>query len=355
MFGVNFYTLAEMSEIPEIRMFSYITTWINLHRIGMAMSHHLLKHPEVKKLLKKRRTTHYDVVLLDVFANDAMLGIANHFRAPVVAFATFGVSKWTNDMIGQPTPLSYVPNALTSFGNDMSLWQRYTNIALFIFESFYTDWLHLPVQSVFYEETFLYKKPTLLELRRNVSAVLLNTHYTVTGIIRPYLPNMIEVGGLHIRKERNALPRDLQDILDNSQRDVLYFSLGSNLPSSELPLNVIAALVYTFNRLPFLVLFKWEMEEQLQFPDNVITRSWFPQQAVLGHPKVKYFITHGGMLSLTEAVYFAVPIIGIPVYGDQFSNVESAVRNGFAVHLDLYNITRESFEWACYELIRNPK
>ena len=34
-------------------------------------------------------------------------------------------------------------------------------------------------------------------------------------------------------------------------------------------------------------------------------------------PRLKAFITHGGMNSILEALYFGVPLITLPVFGDQ--------------------------------------
>lgn len=36
------------------------------------------------------------------------------------------------------------------------------------------------------------------------------------------------------------------------------------------------------------------------------------------------FITHGGQNSLMQAVYHAVPVLAIPLFGDQFDNLVRA-------------------------------
>jgi hypothetical protein len=60
------------------------------------------------------------------------------------------------------------------------------------------------------------------------------------------------------------------------------------------------------------------------------------------HPKVKLFMTHGGLLSTQEAIYTGVPIVGIPIFGDQRMNVLRAVKGGYGVMLSIKNITRSS-------------
>ncbi|KAG5670631.1 hypothetical protein PVAND_000879 [Polypedilum vanderplanki] len=55
-------------------------------------------------------------------------------------------------------------------------------------------------------------------------------------------------------------------------------------------------------------------------PDNVMISSWLPQRDILAHPNVKAYICHGGLLGTTEAVYEGVPVLGIPIFGDQKTN-----------------------------------
>lgn len=52
------------------------------------------------------------------------------------------------------------------------------------------------------------------------------------------------------------------------------------------------------------------------------------------HPNTKLFITHGGLLSLIEAIHFGVPMITVPHGGDQYSNAEVAVKKGVAIRLE---------------------
>lgn len=54
-------------------------------------------------------------------------------------------------------------------------------------------------------------------------------------------------------------------------------------------------------------------------PKNVHIHSWLPQNDILANPKTKLFITHSGLLSTQEATSYGVPMIGMPVFADQFS------------------------------------
>lgn len=56
-------------------------------------------------------------------------------------------------------------------------------------------------------------------------------------------------------------------------------------------------------------------------------------------------------MSILEAVNANVPIIGIPIYGDQYFNVAQAEKNGLGVRLDFGNLTAESITEAIDEVL----
>lgn len=109
-----------------------------------------------------------------------------------------------------------------------------------------------------------------------------------------------------------------------------------------------------FSQLPQKVLMKCDWEN-ITIPQNVKVEKWLPQQDLLRHPNIKLFVTQGGLQSLQEAITNGVPIVGIPFFGDQYSNVFRSVKKGFAVRLNKDDITEESFKGAVLEVLNNPK
>lgn len=76
---------------------------------------------------------------------------------------------------------------------------------------------------------------------------------------------------------------------------------------------------------------------------------------ILAHPNLKLFITHGGLLSTTEAVFHGVPMVGMPVFGDQQANMVHAVINGYAIQVPFFEFTEETLSDAIKEILNNPK
>ena len=88
-------------------------------------------------------------------------------------------------------------------------------------------------------------------------------------------------------------------------------------------------------------------------PDNVMLKKWLPQQAILAHPKLKLFVTHGGQSSCQEALCHQKPIVAIPVFGDQPSNAFEAEQKGYGKIIPLAEMNSEKLLEAINEILNN--
>lgn len=236
----------------------------------------------------------------------------------------------------------------------MSLGQRIGNLAYLTFERLFLDFYYLPQQEKIYRKYFPHLTRTMYDVRKNTALVLLNSHVSLS-FPRPYVPNQIEVGGMHINRKRTPLPQDIEKFINESKHGVVYFSMGSNIKSANLPLETRQEVMKALKSLKQRVLWKFENPELEGKPDNVYISDWFPQDDILAHDNVKLFITHGGLLSTTESIYHGKPFVGIPIFGDQFLNMAKAEANGYGIMLNYNNLTYESLKGAVDAMITNPK
>lgn len=73
------------------------------------------------------------------------------------------------------------------------------------------------------------------------------------------------------------------------------------------------------------------------------------------HKNIRAFITHGGVFSTQEAIYCAVPMIGIPLFGDQHVNIKNYVKKNVAISLDsIADITEEKLTSAINTILKDP-
>jgi hypothetical protein len=80
----------------------------DVYGMGITISNFTLNHPKTKAFLEVDHD--FDVIILEIFLDEPLLGFAERFNAPIIGFSTFGASKWTTDLVGSPSPLSYVPH-----------------------------------------------------------------------------------------------------------------------------------------------------------------------------------------------------------------------------------------------------
>jgi len=57
------------------------------------------------------------------------------------------------------------------------------------------------------------------------------------------------------------------------------------------------------------------------------------RNAALDHFNIRLFITHGGVLSIQEAIHRGVPVLGIPIFGDQSLNMNKDVTAGYGLSI----------------------
>lgn len=102
-----------------------------------------LRHPRMKNLLASGS---FDLVIVELFVTEALLGLGQHFGAPVIAVATVGASQWTNSLVSNPSPLSYVPHVFSAYSSKMKILDRMMNIFLETYESFMLKVFHISGQ-----------------------------------------------------------------------------------------------------------------------------------------------------------------------------------------------------------------
>ncbi|XP_063243051.1 UDP-glycosyltransferase UGT5-like [Bacillus rossius redtenbacheri] len=320
--------------------------------VGNTMTELTLKSPNVQKLLKSNEN--FDLIIAETFYCEGLLGLSQKFSVPFVGVSTFSGTENIKDIVGDPFPYSYVPSPFITFNDHMTFFQRLQNtITNFLIKNGH-NYYFIPAQDAIMRK-YLTDIPNLSKLRDivyNASLLLLNTHFS-HGFSRPKVPNLIEVGGMHIKPPKQ-LPKDIQEFLDGAEDGAVYFSMGSNLKSADMSIPKREAFLRAFAKIKQRVL--WKFEENLpDKPKNVKISKWFPQSDILGHPNIRVFMTHGGLLSSQESMYNAVPLVGIPIFADQSLNVHRAADAGYALRLDFDNITEESVYWALNEVIHNQR
>ncbi|XP_072381848.1 UDP-glycosyltransferase UGT5-like isoform X2 [Diabrotica undecimpunctata] len=317
--------------------------------VGNQIVNNTFHHPNFKQLINSNEK--FDVLIIQNFRTDALNILQCHYNAPLIVFSITGPSFWVNPIVGNPLEPSYFPDFFLEYSSNMNFWQRTVNSLLLLFNYVHKHLYFIPQQKKFMSEHF--PKCTDQDAAfYNASLVFVTAHESANQPV-PLVPNMINIGGHHI-KPAKTLPKDLKEFMDKAKEGVVYFSLGTNVDPTNMRPEQLRAIVNALGKIKQKVLWKHD-GNVTNLSKNVQLGKWFPQSDLLAHPNLKLFMTHGGLLSTLEAVYYGVPILALPVFADQNMNAAKAQQAAYGFSLPLVEVTEEKLTNALHEVLTNPK
>lgn len=343
--------LSDENETKKRRtLFRQLEKYLELNEMDVR----LLYHPVFEQL---KRDSQFDLVIFDYLNNDYYVGIAAHFRCPSIVISNNAINMPTRNFVGNPTSAAFTKSQHVEGPLRMTFWQRVQNHIFLGIEQIFLAAMDRFRSQKYYEQYFPAHLgyPSYRAAKRNISLVLASSSFLQNGPVLSF-PAVREIGGINLRQP-NLLPTELQEWFDASDEDVIYMSFGSLVNCSLMSARRRDSFLSVFRRLNGTrVLWKWDGEGELpDRPQNVRVGNWFPQSDVLAHPKVKLFISHCGLGGISEARYNAVPVLGIPMFADQFDNVERIVLEGWAKELRMVDVTEETLENAVNAFFADDK
>ncbi|XP_058820278.1 UDP-glycosyltransferase UGT5-like [Topomyia yanbarensis] len=337
--GMELMTNSVSFELFEYRpAFSHFMEFFMLYDWGKQACNNALDSTAIKQVLESK--VQYDLVLMEQFNNDCMLGVAHLLNAPYIGLSSCPLMPWHYDRVGNPNIPSYIPALFMGYSEKMSFSQRLANfITVHMFKMMYS-WFNDNAANSMLRQRFGDNMPDIKDLQKRTSMMFVNQHYSLSGP-KPLSPAVVELGGIHIQEFKELDP-PLQKLLDAADHGVIYISWGSMIRAETLPEDKRNAILSALGSFKQQVIWKWENETLPNQPSNVYIRKWLPQREILCHPKVRVFMSHGGLLGSSETAYCGVPVVATPMYGDQYNNAAALEHRGMGVVLPYEQITRDS-------------
>uniref|UniRef100_G1TGR2 UDP-glucuronosyltransferase n=1 Tax=Oryctolagus cuniculus TaxID=9986 RepID=G1TGR2_RABIT len=338
--GIKFETFPTSPTKDEMETFAMY--WINqlLYKVSLGrywehftvMENFILKLSDInenickdvvlnKKLMAKLQESRFDVILADPVSPGGEL-LPELLKIPLVyslrGFPGYILQKHGGGLL---LPPSYVPVIMSGLSSQMTFMERVKNMICVLYFDFWFPRFNEKRWDQFYSEV-LGRPVTFSELMGKADMWLIRSYWDLE------FPRCFDfVGGLHC-KPAKPLPKEMEAFVQSSgEEGVVVFSLGSMVSNlTEERTNVIASALA---QLPQKV-----RNKPGTLGSNTRLYKWIPQNDLLGHPKTKAFITHGGANGVFEAIYHGIPMVGIPLFGDQLDNIVYLKAKGAAVKLD---------------------
>ncbi|KYD08112.1 hypothetical protein B4102_2902 [Heyndrickxia sporothermodurans] len=143
------------------------------------------------------------------------------------------------------------------------------------------------------------------------------------------------------------------DITSIKGKNPIYISLGTVVNQAiDFYKLCLKALENTDHSVIMSIGEKVQLSDLGEIPNNFIVKNYVPQTEVLKHTKL--FITHGGMNSVHEGLYYGVPLIAIPQSADQPMIAEQVATIGAGIKLQMQSLTANQLHEAVDHVLHQP-
>ncbi|XP_025931381.1 UDP-glucuronosyltransferase 1-1-like [Apteryx rowi] len=302
-----------------------------------------------KQLIKYLEESAFDAVFMDPFFPCGQI-VAEHLSVPSVYLLRGLPCSLDFHATLCPNPPSYIPRFFTRYTDRMTFPERVRNVIVSLSNSLVCLFLYSPYDHLIKE--FLQQEATLLELLSH-AAIWLMKYDFVFEYPRPVMPNMVLIGGISCTREK-SLSQEFEAIVNASgEHGIVVFSLGSMV--SEIPMKKAIEITEALGSVPQTVLWRYTGEVPPNLPKNIKLVKWLPQNDLLAHPKTRAFITHGGSHGVYEAICNAVPMVLMPLFGDQMDNAKRVETRGAGLTLNILEMTSKDISDALHAVINDKK
>ncbi|XP_070574240.1 UDP-glucuronosyltransferase 2C1-like [Ptychodera flava] len=304
-----------------------------------------------EQLLARLMHAKFDIVVMNNFMNCNVL-IAQKLSLPYVIVSTNRpFVQMDTSYLGLPSPVSYVPGAMTGLTDKMTFAERLKNLFFQIIAFFFFNFVVFKPYDDLKQLHGIQPDIGLQESLGKSEIVLFAVDWALE-FPRPVMPNTVFLGGL-LAEESSPLDAEWKDFVDSADDGIVIFSFGSVAnPGAHMP--IAEMIMEALAKLPQKAVIRYKGEPPRTLGNNTKLTEWMPQNDLLGHPKTKAFIGHGGMNGVYQAIFHGVPMVGIPLYGDHYDNFARLTSKGMAVTVNVGALTSNKLYNAITTVINEP-
>ncbi len=255
---------------------------------------------EDQQLMQSLKDTKYDLILTD----PAMFGgiiLGHYLKLPIV----YNV-RWTGyteaHFLIAPSPLSYVPFPVLELSDRMSFLERVKNVVMYSITKILVALLITPINNALCEQ-FIGPGTSYTSLTQSADLWLHRVDFVFE--FRVPLCRTLSTWEVFNASHQSLFPKIWRTLCRALViMVVIIMSLGTLI--GQLPDDVAEAIAEAFAELPQKIIWRYKGKRPSALGNNTLVMDWMPQNDLLGHPKTRAFVAHGGTNGIQEAIYHGV-------------------------------------------------
>ncbi|XP_072496834.1 UDP-glucuronosyltransferase 1A3-like isoform X5 [Notamacropus eugenii] len=300
-----------------------------------------------KELLKSLEEAHYDAVLTDPVSPCGAL-VAQYLSIPAVYFLRGVPCGIDTESTQCPDPPSYVPRVTTENTDQTTFLQRVKNILYLLLQNMICQVYMKPYDILTSE--LLKTDMNIVDVLHHGSVWLFRMDF-VMGYPKLIMPYMVFIGGINCGNAKQLSQEFEAYVNASGEHGVVIFSLGSMV--SEIPMAKSMEIAEALGTIPQTVLWRYTGTPPPNLAKNTKLVKWLPQNDLLAHPKTRAFITHAGSHGVYEGICNGVPMVLMPLFGDQMDNAKRMESRGAGITLNVLEMTSADLSKALKAVIND--
>lgn len=296
-------------------------------------------------MIKSLMDSQFDLVITDPALASGVI-LAKYLKLPVVLNVRW-ITSGEGHFVIAPSPLSYIPAPGSGLTDKMNFMERVKNLFFHSIVMLQQKFMMGPNYDAICDK-YIKGGCDIISLLQETDIWLFRSDF-VFDFPRPTMPNIVYIGGFQC-KPAQPLPADLEEFVQSAgEHGVIIMTLGTWIKA--LPKEVSDEIASVFAKMPQKVIWRHKGVQPSTLGNNTLIVDWMPQKDLLGHPQTKVFVAHGGTNGVQEAIYHGVPVLGIPLFFDQYDNLLRLQDRGAGKIIPLGDVNGHSFEQGLMEVL----
>ena len=294
-----------------------------------------------------------DLVLCDISSICCAI-VADFLKVNRVDLAPSGfIDPYMSFIHDFPSPVAYIPHGTVKLPKSLSFVDRLQNLMLYILGYIMHELIFMPpFENLWRTHVKGSKFSSLKDVFRATGLLLIPNDFAL-DFPRPLGAHVKMVGPILPDPPKPVPPETEHFISHGDPKDLVLVSFGTVI--SNFKPDFVEDIALGLANVPAKVIWKHRGASPQNVSKNIKIAPWMRQNDLLGHTATKVFLTHGGLNSVLESAYHGMPMVVLPLFGDQPANAGKVHEAGIGVILDIKDLTPVLVTNAIIEVLENPK